>query len=536
MLDSTVVHIVQSLGKAPHKINIRSLLDVKPDFQAHLKRSSPKRNTVRSYTNYLNILLKKARELGWSECSAEVINAWEPIRGAVAKVHGSAGVIRHAIHQGKVPNTFTDGGLDEWGVTTVRRGLSLTYVQLVKRRFRRGVFEAGFGAFFPHLSPPDTGRIYGIPMSKFPPSLRAEVEALISWKTAKRSPGRPKRGKNRPITAHNLCALISRIAGYIVNVRGKSLPSLAELLGEECVTGYIDWAVNQRGLSEGALRVDVCRIWALETYPPFASRDFGWARRLAVDELHETSIEDIRAKKERRWVAYTELEKIPAQIRKEASALPVLDERKRAPMMRDALLIEWMLILPWRSRNLREMKLLPSAEGGNLFLEEIPPYSTMARPEWVERALEANPHEKFWQFGFCSEETKTKCVVRSILPRQLLPALDQYRECYRKVLLNGRPDPGTLFLSNRGYACSATKLGQIVKSITLKYLGRAVNPHLYRDITTMFWLQHHPEDLATASKFLWHRDITQVQRVYGVNFDTSHASRRMEEFLDGRKR
>jgi hypothetical protein len=534
MLDSTMAHVAQYLGEPPQKINIRRLLDVKADLQAHLKRRSPKRNTIGSYTNYLRILIKKARELRWSECSPEVVNAWEPILDAVAKVHGGAGVVRDAIHKGIVPGTFTDSSLDEWGVTAVRRGLSLKYVQLVKRRFRRGIFEAGLGALFPHLRPPDAGRIYGIPVSKFPASLRAEVENLIRWKTAEFSPGRPRRAKNRPITAHNLCALISRIAGYIVSIRGKSLPSLAELLGEEWVTGYIDWAVNERGLNAGALRVDVCRIWGLEPYPLLASRDFGWLRRL-LNELPETSVEEVRAKKQRKWVPYVELEKIPPQIREEANALTVLDESKRPLMMRDALVIEWMMILPWRQRNLREMRVLLSAQGGNLFLEEIPPYSTMARPEWVEKALEANPHQPVWQFAFCGPQTKSNRAVRSILPRQLVPALEQYLEYYRPALLNG-PDPHTLFLSNRGYALCATGFGQLVKTITMKYAGRAVNPHLLRDITVTFWLQHHPEDLLTPSNCLWHRGTGVLTRVYGVNFDTSHASRRMEEFLDERKR
>src|SRR5215469_3439829 len=93
MLDSTMAHIALCLGHPPHEINIQRLLDVRTELQAHLKKSSPKRNTVRSYTNFLNILVKKARQLGWSECSSEVVTIWEPIRKAVARVHGSAGVI-----------------------------------------------------------------------------------------------------------------------------------------------------------------------------------------------------------------------------------------------------------------------------------------------------------------------------------------------------------------------------------------------------------------------------------------------------------
>ena len=90
---------------------------------------------------------------------------------------------------------------------------------------------------------------------------------------------------------------------------------------------------------------------------------------------------------------------------------------------------------------MREMKLLPSAKGGNLFLEEIPPYSTMARPEWIERVLEANPHEKFWQFHFDPPETKNGREVHSLVPKQLLNPLEDYCAHYRPVLVHGN-DPG----------------------------------------------------------------------------------------------
>ena len=178
---------------------------------------------------------------------------------------------------------------------------------------------------------------------------------------------------------------------------------------------------------------------------------------------------------------------------------------------------------------------MPFADGGNLFQEEIPPHSTMAKPQWVIEALRENPRQRFWQFYFRSPETKTGCVVRAILPDQLIPILEEYLNHHRKILL-GRRDPLTLLLSMNGNPLTAIAFEDAVAATTLKYASRAVNPHLMRDIFTVQWLQEHPEDFLTASKNLWHRNIQTTLQIYGANFDESYAARRVEEWLKQRKK
>ena len=62
-----------------------------------------------------------------------------------------------------------------------------------------------------------------------------------------------------------------------------------------------------------------------------------------------------------------------------------------------------------------------------------------------------------------------------------------------------------------------------------------MNPHLFRDVVALEWLQHHPEDYLTVSKILWHARIETTLGIYGRNFDESHGTRRMEEWLDQRE-
>jgi hypothetical protein len=276
--------------------------------------------------------------------------------------------------------------------------------------------------------------------------------------------------------------------------------------------------------------MELGKIRALRGFPPLAGVTFEW-----IPDLLSQLPTDLEAQlaKERRWVAYYDLARIPEQILREADK-PGLDLLVKARMIRDALLITWLTILPWRQRNVRECKLAAFVDGGNLRKEAIPVHSTMAKSKWVEERLRANPDERFWQFYFRPQETKTGNQVRALLPRQLIGPLEDYIQNYRPLFLKDE-DPHTLFVNLHGRPWSKARVEQIVEDLTLRYTGRQVNPHLFRDIFAVQWLEEHPEDYLTLSKILWHRNIQTTLRIYGRNFDESHGARRVEEWLDLRR-
>jgi integrase len=203
-------------------------------------------------------------------------------------------------------------------------------------------------------------------------------------------------------------------------------------------------------------------------------------------------------------------------------------------MIRDALLTRWLVVLAWRQRNLRECKLLPYAEGGNLFKEEIPTHSTMAQAPWVQNALKTNPHQKVWHFCFRPEETKNGKLVRAILPHQLVDPLESYVEHYRPLLANGQ-DSHTLFVNDHGGRFNSTMLQSRVGRITARYVGWPINPHLFRHICAVTWLKEHPKDYLTLSKILWHKNVQTTIGIDGRNVDESEGARCVEERLDERK-
>jgi len=74
-------------------------------------------------------------------------------------------------------------------------------------------------------------------------------------------------------------------------------------------------------------------------------------------------------------------------------------------------------------------------------------------------------------------------------------------------------------------------IGQTVSDLTLRYGGRRVTPHLFRDIVAYAWLKAHPKDFLTLSKMLWHKSIATTIKYYGGRFNYSTAVLAMEEWL-----
>jgi integrase len=313
-----------------------------------------------------------------------------------------------------------------------------------------------------------------------------------------------------------------------VKVKGLTVHSLQELFSQQFVSEFARWLVNQRKVSGRCVEIWLGTIRALRIYPSLKGHDFSWMPDLIL-ELPTDSELRAQDRKERKWLSYDALDKIPEQII--GTAGPT--EKAKALAFRNALLIRWLLILPWRQRNIRECRVMSFAEEGNLFKEEIPPNSTMARAPWVDEALRSNPHARYWQFRFRPDETKNGRAVRSILPLQLIDPLEEYLTRHRPTLVDSESDH-RLFVNDHGRPFDPTRLDILVENLTLKYGGRRVNPHLFRDIVTLEWLQHHPQDYLTVSKILWHRRIETTLGIYGRNFDESHGTRRMEEWLDSR--
>ena len=536
MLKSTASHISRWLRKPPMEIPISQLFGAAPEFGTYLRQHRFKRNSIRSYLNYLRILMKTAQRLGWREQDPKLERLWRPLLSAMPNRRWNsiiASIPRYALQMGIAPLAFSESHLEGWADRMLKQGRALSYVSDIKNSFRRFVFRTGFVTGLSE-SPTERRTTYRTVFESLPKSLRLEIMQLLEWKVAKFSYGRPERCRHRPVTAMQFRNMLCRIHGFLMLIHGQSASTLEQLLSEENLREFVEWSLNERRNNGRYLMPWLAMLHSsVKRYPPLKNRNFGWLPELITQLPHDDAEIQTQETKARKWVDYDTLCKIPAKLRDERNAIEKTNRRRAALLCRNELLIKWLTVLPWRQRNLRECKIGKKENGANIFKSLISHSATIARSRWVEEALKSKPNEEFWQFFFRPDETKTGHQIHSLLPKQLIPLLEEYLENYRPLLANGK-DSQTLFLNKSGGSISAEGILTIVGNITYHYTGRRVNPHLFRDIVALKWLENNPEDYLTLSKLLWHRNVQTTLKVYGRNFDESHGVRRMEEWLEKR--
>lgn len=529
MMRTTSMHIA-GLFKVPvDQLPIKALLNAGPALRKYLKDLRYSRNSIRSYSNFASMLLRYAEVFGWSPPETpDVRDDWKDVLAAMPKTARIGGLIQFAIRLGKAPAEFTDADLDAWAQAQLENRRSYGYVVRIKSSFRRALSEYGLRSKFPGIVIHSEQRErYGIPLRDFPKQLRAEVEALLEWKQVQFAPGRPPRSRIRPVTAARLQQVISHLYGFATTIEQRVAPStLKELFTEKSVIAFTQWSLNVRKLKGQSVTVDLYLLCgALRHHPEYRDQGFDWMSRIA-SQIQPDSESEKRERKEKKYVPYEVLQQIPARMHAQRKEVQNLGDKHLAWLVHDELLLSWLVTLLWRQLNIRGCGL-----ANNLRKDEIPTLVIMALPQWTRDRLKTNPHERFWQFHFREKETKTKSEIRSILPRKLVPLLEEYLEHHR-LLLVGDPDPGTLFLNRHGGPLTRDQVTALVSNLIWKYAKKRVTPHLFRDIFAYYWLDHNPGDYLTLSKMLWHKDIKTTISFYGGKFDESHALCKVEEWFD----
>lgn len=533
MLRTTASHISACLNLPDDQLAIDYLVDAGSRFSAFLEGRRHKRNAIRSYCYYAGLLLRRARELGWITRSPEVPEPWIPVLAAARKGKGCAGVVHYAIREGKMPLEFGDDDLHEWGEMMLNKKRSYRHVEAVKRNFRHLVSQGKFARLLPGISFRSEPFRYAIPFRSLPPQLRAEVTAIMKWKQDPFVPGRPQKARLRAISAKEIPVVIARLYTYVTRTEPENtIESIPELVTAERVAGFVAWLLNERKIQGETLIPQLARLRAALRHPKYKAYDFDWLGALLLTIPQDSEAKRLE-RKAQKYLPYDVLSEIPERIGDKRRQSTNLSAVQIAFLVHDELLMRWLITMVWRSRNVRECRIVCSGDGANLSKKELPLLANIAVPIWAQREWKLNPHQQFWQFYFRKDETKTGNEVRGIVPHRLVPLLEEYLEHQRSTLLRGR-DPGTLFVNRKGTALTGTQLGLLISDLTLRYSNHRVTPHLFRDVLAFKWLEDHPEDYLTISRALWHRNIETTLQVYGRRFDESHALRRVEEWLDRR--
>ena len=529
MLRTTCARLGDYLDASVENISIDAVHQSRNGFRRFLEGRKYSENTVRTYVNHVRILLNFAGKAGWNEIDAPS----EDWRGVIALAveQGCADLARHFARIRESPHDVTIEDVDQWVVLAARKNLA--YNTAIDRRYRfwRILRDCGYVTKLPKCLLREKN--YGIPIREFPADLKKEVTDLLKWKQAFYVWDRPKDARHRPLTAKRLAHVISALYGFATNVAGETgICSLSDLAQRHIVGGFIQWCITEREVKGQSLQRTLRLLdGVLRQHPRYEGLSLGWFTKM-LDGIPVESEPVLQKRRAERVLEYAVIEKIPEMIRAQRPKAKKKGPKKLALLVRDELMIRWLSVLPWRQRNLRECRV-----GGptpNLFRGPVPAITTIDMPQWAVEERKNNPNAEFWQFHFTAEETKTECTVDSLVPLQLIEPLEEYLSTYRTHLLRGN-DPGTLFLNQHGTPMSTKQVTNVVSTNTLRYGGRRVTPHSFRDIVAFTWLKAHSKDYLTVSNMLWHANPNEVIRTYGSLFNESSGVCSMEAWLQERE-
>ena len=509
------------------QLTIQAVFEGKDLFRSYLIGRKYAENSVRTYVNHAKMLINLATKLGWVPIDT-VPPAWVEVLARSKKQAIKKNLVKFLANARPAPALVTEEDANRWTEGMVQKGFSIAHTRRTVNWLRRTLRELGVSA--PGINT-DRGGRYQVPVNQFPSRLKSEVQELLKWKQAEFAPGRPSEGQHRAVTARALKDVICRLFGYAVFVRKDvGIKCLADLVREDIVGGFVGWRINERRNGGYGVRISLGMLRAALRYHPVHRQiNMDWCEAL-INSIALEPESSQRARKAKKFVAYAVLEAVPALIRKARSAVTT-DSMKVSELVMHELLMFWLLILPWRQKNIRQMRV--SGPEPNIFKEPISPFSELKKPDWVLQEENANPTAKFWQFRFSPHETKNGHEVHALLPKQLVPLLEHYLCDHRPRLLRGNYCD-TLFLNRRGGALDTITTSQIVRELTLRYAGREVTPHRFRDIIAYAWLDAHPESYLLLSKLLWHRNVSTTIRIYGARFNESNAVCAMEAWVDER--
>lgn len=531
MLHAVAARFLEYIGLTGEAVSIEMMHDRKEAFIARLKAGKYKDTSVKSYRNYLNILLRKADEAGWIRPLIVLPAEWQAIADVVTrKAHKS--IISFAVRIGRTPETLSEDDLAAWRQERVQAGRSLKDAEGECSRLRTAVVRMGLSARMPLIKPRD--KRYGVALSDMNPDLRREVEDLVEWKVSDFQLDRPSKARIRPISALNLVNFIGRITGYVQTIaRQPEVTKLQDLVTRNHIAGFATWARNVRKLKGQTLSSGLGMVYAaLRHNPRYKNLDLSWFDGI-IDQMPFESQVGIDQRKAKKYISYSEAEQIPNRIRAQRLKSKAPKPRMSALRARNELLMLWLVIFAWRQRNIRDCRI--GGDKPNLFKAPIGPFSMSTQPSWVAEKNLALPGTSFWQIHFDPSETKTKNEVNVFLPAELVPVLEEYLAIHRPVLV-GKSDPETLFVSSSGQPMHVNQMISLVTKLASEHTGVRVTPHLYRDIVAYEWLRVHPEDYLTVSKLLWHRNLNTTLKIYGRRFDESTGVARMDDWRASRSK
>lgn len=281
MLKTVCGHLGKYLDLPGDQIPFDLIEARKCGFRPFLESRRYSENSIRSYVYQQRSLLKMAMRRGWDP-DGDPNEAWKPLFEFAVKER-LTDIIRHFARTLASPAAVTKDAVDAWGKARLVDGLMYTSIAAKKNAFWRLLKKTGWVTTTPgHLL---KFELYGLPLDEMPAKLREDIRAVLKWKQAAFAPNRPKYGKIRAVTANNVRLILQQLSGYVIKVRGGSPRSLSELIQPENISGFVEWAMDERNIKGRSIEGRLASVLAIVKYHPlFKGRDYRWFKTL-IDEI-----------------------------------------------------------------------------------------------------------------------------------------------------------------------------------------------------------------------------------------------------------
>jgi integrase len=225
-------------------------------------------------------------------------------------------------------------------------------------------------------------------------------------------------------------------------------------------------------------------------------RNFAWLSEIEADLRYEARPRP----KYHRIVSSDRLRGLGLDLIRRGETNNHITDLACARLVRDGLMIALLALCPIRLRNFAELRI----------------------GRQIRRIGET------WWIILEAAETKSGRPDERPVPEILTAHIDHWLECWRPLFL----EPGDGFWpSTKGGSLAYTYVEQIITETTLRELGVAVSPHLFRDCAVFTVATVAGDRMGMASALLQHTDPRTTEKYYNKGASL-YAVRRYQTILD----
>lgn len=360
----------------------------------------------------------------------------------------------------------------------------------------------------PSLTRPSRSRAYTFQWSDFPASLKADVDAYHDscLHPDPLDPDAPRAVKPSTVEQQDRCLRRLASVEVILGVDAVDLVDLTALLQPDKVKPALRYFMDRREEKTGGQAYDMAYLAAkiAKHWAKLSSEDVDrlrlWSKRLKKETNGLTEKNQHRLRQFRDKDVLKRLYQLPAEVFARERKKPV--ESRSALRIQSALAIALLSVAPMRIGNLRIL-------------------------DWKEHFQSAfSQKDPQLQIRIKAKDVKNDKELTFPVPDDIETMLEVYMATYQPHLANGHAS--TLIFPGRTDAPKQISgLRRNICDLIRKEIGLDVNPHLFRHISALVFLERYPGHYEEVRRILGHKSIQTTLNSY-AGLETTAALQRFD--------